>query len=186
MPRPRPISAVARRLTCARRSQLPRPRRLRPLLAAAAVLMSLATPVAADPAGQWSAGKVNDRPGASVVTLVGREGVSATRVAVFCDVYGRLAASFARRPGLPAQLPILATLITDAGTAPISGSTNRYGVLEVAGLAASEVARLLSAARTEAELLISDGTAYGTISVVGSSKAIARVLKACGGLGPAG
>ncbi len=154
----------------------------RALLAALLAALVSAGPALADPtAGRWVANRVEGRPGASAVTLVGTEGIAANRVAVYCDAYGAVAVSLARRPGLPAAVPVGATLVTDAGSTGLSGVTNRYGVLVVHGAPAREAARLLAAARRDARALLDTAPGFGPISVVGSTKAIGRVLKRCGG-----
>jgi hypothetical protein len=151
---------------------------IRSLIALAALLAALAPPAEAG-TGRWSAARVGGRPAAEAVTLVGRAGVSATRVAVYCTPGGRLAVSFARRPGMPARAPLTLVLETDAGVETLSGRTNLYGVLALEGAAARAAARLLAAARHRAAARLADSP-YGAITVVGSTKAIGRVLDACG------
>ncbi len=156
------------------------PRRVAALVAAFLLMPAFGL---AEPVGRWTPGQVEGRPGASVVTLVGRDGISATRAAVFCDRAGHLAATLARRPGFPADTALTLTLTADAGQALLSGTTNRYGVLVLAEGGALELARLLAAARADAVLTLADGTPAGRVSVVGSTTAIGRVERQCGAVG---
>lgn len=153
----------------------------RALGAALAFILSLgaAADAMAEPVGHWKPVRVEGQPGAVTVTMVGAEGVSANRVAVFCTPYKRMAVSFARRPGLPANIPVTLTLSAEYGSVPLYGTTNGYGVLIVEGRGAEEAARLLATARQPALAAIADFAGLGPINVVGSTRAIARVSKAC-------
>ncbi|GMG83077.1 hypothetical protein LNKW23_22900 [Paralimibaculum aggregatum] len=156
------------------------PRRGPAALLALALGIGTAFAAAAEPVGRWKSAQVEGRPGAVTVNMVGEAGISANRVTIYCTPHGDVAASFARRPGMPAETPMALTLETELGTLPLSGVTNRYGVLVIEGPAAADAARLLAGSRREARAVLLDGPGLGPVNVVRSTKTIGRVLDACG------
>ena len=163
----------------------PRVRILRRLLRALApalpaILAAVLAPPADAATGRWEPARVEGRTAAEAVTLVGRDGIAATRVTVYCTPFGEVAVSFARRPGMPAASGLALVLESDAGQRRIAGETNHYGVLVVEGAEARGVARLFVAARRDAEGVFEDGAPYGDITVRGAARAIVPVLDACG------